>query len=1033
MLASRRGSGPLRLAILLAGIPAILAAEPIHISGRVQGGGDQKRVEARIELLSQTGETPVATAKTDAAGFFELTVPESGCFRVRLQAQGYASLERPLLPVSEDAGLVVPLVSAAEGKPGMEIYDGWAVAPAPALPSATPRLFQGKVTNAKGAPVPGALVWSVSSPAVPCARTGADGTFQIRLPASDEARVRAVAPGYLASAPQTSLPGSQAPFLLKLQESGAITGQAQDAEGHPLARVQVMAMPTSWRGGVPGYAVAWSRADGRFRLSPLSPGGLYEVTGHLEGFAPASLKAGALARDRQPAPVRIVLERGAAAFGRVVDREGKPVPDARLTLQARQEGSEGLFFFEDGPAVAAATTDSQGSFAFQHLNPGRLRLRIERKEGFAPFAPVEVEIPRTGRADLGTLKLDRGLAIAGRVVDPRGKPMPGVTVDLKPTVLVFSEIEMANAFQEQTTDAEGRFRFEDLRRGARLDLSATSPGYPPASVQSVEVPAPEPLTITLTAGRSLSGRVTGPAGEPVRKAEISLQEERVVRSSLGEFKTDAARTLGTTDEEGGFHVQGVEPGAADLLIQAQGYRSRHQSVQVPEDGDVEGLEISLEKAGALEVRVLDASGAPVAEAEARLAPVDFRDGSRSGSFGCNTGTDGRCRMENLDFDSGWYRLSAHAEGHGHGETTFELKPGVSSRDLVLRKGVEVSGRVSDDAGDPVPGANLSLQLQPAGPGIPLTAFSSEDGSFRFPDVGEGTFRLSGSAPGFADVQAPGEVQVAGQEVRGLELRFARGARVTGKLLGLDPEEAKNVVVVALRPDPASPQPTMGRVDPEGRYRIESLGPGEWSVTAHSNGRSIMEPLHLAPGVREAVLDLRFQTGFTLSGRVLLDHAPLAGAQVIVFSPTRTSQGLTGPDGGFRLSELPADHYVLMALDSGREMIARKSVEVAADQEVTFDILTGGLRGRVSAAGAPVAGAVLRLEEGAVADLSAPLFPASQILARTTDGAGLFEIPRIPVGSYKITVEKEGLAPVTVNVQISPGAVAGVEIELRPAP
>jgi Carboxypeptidase regulatory-like domain len=205
------------------------------------------------------------------------------------------------------------------------------------------------------------------------------------------------------------------------------------------------------------------------------------------------------------------------------------------------------------------------------------------------------------------------------------------------------------------------------------------------------------------------------------------------------------------------------------------------------------------------------------------------------------------------------------------------------------------------------------------------------------------------------------------------------------------------------------------------------------VTAHTNGRSIQESLHLAPGVREAVLDLRFQTGFTLSGRVLLDHAPMAGAQVVVFTPTKSFQALAGPDGGFQLSDLPADHYSLMALDSGRELTARKDVEIAADQEVTFDIATGGLRGRLSAAGAPVAGALLHLEDAAVAGLSSPVFPFGPTLDRTSDGAGAFEISRLPAGRYKITVEKEGLAPATVDVQVPAGGVAAVEIELKPAP
>jgi len=526
--------------------------------------------------------------------------------------------------------------------------------------------------------------------------------------------------------------------------------------------------------------------------------------------------------------------------------------------------------------------------------------------------------------------------------------------------------------------------------------------------------------------------VTGPAGEPVPKAWISLREARVLRTSLGESQTGAVRPLGITDEEGKFRFQGVvAPGTADLEVRARGYRTRRlQDVQVPEDGDVEGLEISLAKADVLEVRVLDASGAPVPDARAWLSRLDAGDWAILSQ--CKTDAEGRCRMEDLDLEPGRFRLSARSEGHGHAETTFALGSGAMARDLVLRKGAEVSGRVSDDAGDPLPGASLSLQRAGVSTetGATLTASSSADGSFRFADVGDGTFRLSGSAPGFAQAQAPGEIQVAGQEVRGLDLRLSKGGRVTGKLLGLDPEEAKNVMIVAFRLDLTSPQPALGQVDPEGRYRIENLGPGDWNVTAHTSGRSIQEPLHLAPGVRETVLDLRFQTGFTLSGRVLLDHAPLAGAQVVVFTPTRSFQALSGPDGGFQLSDLPADHYSLMALDSGRELIARKGIEIAADQKVTFDIVTGGLRGRISAADAPVAGAVLHLEEAAV---SSPVFPFAPTLDRTSDGSGTFEIPRIPAGAYKITVEKEGFAPATVSVQVSPGAVAAVEITLQPAP
>ncbi|HET9212667.1 MAG TPA: carboxypeptidase regulatory-like domain-containing protein [Thermoanaerobaculia bacterium] len=721
----------------------------------------------------------------------------------------------------------------------------------------------------------------------------------------------------------------------------------------------------------------------------------------------------------------------ATVSGRVLDSEGKPVPGSRVIL-----GYPGrLTDLENQPTVAETTSDAQGGFAFQHLSPGRLSLGVEH-EGFASLEPVEVEVPRTGKVDLGILTLDRGLAFEGRVIDPRGMPVPQVQVDLSPSLQVSSEDGIKGDFPRRTTDSEGRFRFDDLPWGERFDLSATSPGYLPASVQSVEVPAPGPLTITLKRGRSLSGRVTGPAGEPVPGAELELREESIVRTSLGEIKEGVERSLAATDGEGRFRAPGaVAPGTADLKIHARGYRSKRQSIQVPEDGDVEGLEISLEKPGVLEAHALDASGAPVPEADAELTRANSRDW-RSWGEGvvrdCRTDAEGRCRIEGLDLEPGLYRLSVRSETRGHAEAVLELTSGVIARDLVLHKGVEVSGHGRDERGDPVPGAKISLR--PAGMGPTLTASSSADGSFRFADVGDGIFRLSGSADGFAETQAPGEIRVAGQEVHGLDLRLSRGARVTGKLLGLDPEEARNATVAAYRPDLTSAQVLLGRVDPEGRYKIEDLGPGEWTVTAHRDGRSVAEPLHLASGVRETVLDLRFQTGFTVSGRVLLDHAPLAGMQVVVFTPARSSQALTGPDGGFRLFDLPAGHYNLMVLDLEGELGASKEVEIAADQEITFDIATGGLRGRVSAAGAPVAGALLHLvEDAAVAGRLSPIFPFGPALDGTTGGSGAFEIPRLPAGPYKITVEKEGFAPATVDVEVRPGAVAAVEIELRPAP
>ena len=926
--------GSLRLLapILIAGLPLTLAAEPIRVSGQVMeftGGG---LTGARVELFPQTGTAPVATAQTDAAGLFELAAPASGCYRVRIEAAGHLSLENPVLPVTEATSLT-PAITLSTSHPrardaGSQALGGWvfgAPASRAAQPLAAPRLVQGKVSDPQGAPVPGALVWSEGSPAIPCARTGADGAFQIRLPASGGARLRAVAAGYLPTDPREPPPPG-APLALKLAPAGTIAGRVVDAAGRPLAGVQVGALPVRWTEGSPRYATARSREDGRFRLSQLAPGELHAVTASLEGFATATVKADALPRGRRTAPVRIVLERGTTAFGRVLDRENRPVRGAELVLAPA--ASEVMFsreqlFSGDEAGEVQATSGPEGGFELRHLNPGRFQLQVNHK-GFAPFTLPGIEVPpRTARLDLGTLTLDPGLAIEGRVTDPDGAPLPGAEVTLNRSFDSFNAMGLVPP-RNATTGADGVFRFDDLRRGDHFDLRVERRGYVPATVPAVEAPAPERLTVELKPGRTLSGRVRGPAGEPVRNAGLSLREETSFQSPLGVSTIMGPRPLGVTDENGKFQAEGVPPGTADLDVSAPGYRfKRLQGIPVPEERDVEGLEITLEKGSVLEIRALDSRGGPVAGARVLARRTDSPAPESRGVFTqCQTDAEGRCRMD--DAEPGRYAVSAESKENGHAEAAVEAKAGVNALDLVFPAGVEVSGRVSDEAGAPVPAASLSLQ--PLERGAAFSAISNADGTFRFRAVADGTFRLSGSAPGFAGTSAPGDVRVAGQEVRGLDLRLSRGATLTGKVLGLEPREMGGVLIFAFRADGAFSYPLTGRVDAEGRYRIEDLGPGDWSVSARAGTRAIQESVQLAPGIRETVLDLQFPAGFTLSGRALVDRAPFSGAQVAATARDRALQGVTGPDGGFQLSNLTPGRYNLMVMDYARGLSATKTIE-----------------------------------------------------------------------------------------------------------
>ena len=108
---------------------------------------------------------------------------------------------------------------------------------------------------------------------------------------------------------------------------------------------------------------------------------------------------------------------------------------------------------------------------------------------------------------------------------------------------------------------------------------------------------------------------------------------------------------------------------------------------------------------------------------------------------------------------------------------MEIRPGRNRLDLRLSDGTEVSGRIVDSQGSPVPGASLSLPARAGETAMfrpDAQAVSSADGSFVFQGIPDGEYRLTGTRQGFAPATIPG-VRVAGAPVSGLELRLGPGA------------------------------------------------------------------------------------------------------------------------------------------------------------------------------------------------------------------------------------------------------------------
>ena len=242
---------------------------------------------------------------------------------------------------------------------------------------------------------------------------------------------------------------------------GAIKGRVLDRAGQPIKNFRVTVTPPKERvqgeqpDGYPleysGMGVRYTSADGSFVLTGLGAGGVYRIQAYADGHGeavvdrvktvPINKLAKAVATTIQAAaPSRLKLKLFTA-------KDGKPVPDARITLVDTPNSFELSFTWGYNDAswenMVRTRTDADGEAEFRSLSfsgatllvqaPGFARKRIEWRDGsqemkldLKPESVLvgEVLLPDndTGRTFYVTLKSDAGDQVSATVSpDDKGK------------------------------------------------------------------------------------------------------------------------------------------------------------------------------------------------------------------------------------------------------------------------------------------------------------------------------------------------------------------------------------------------------------------------------------------------------------------------------------------------------------------------------------------------------------------------------------------------------------------------------------
>lgn len=301
---------------------------------------------------------------------------------------------------------------------------------------------------------------------------------------------------------------------LSLASAGHVAGRLVDSAGRPIAgaglEAQVEGSDDSWQ--------TESDEDGYFVIAAPGMEGPIDLHAVHSEYGESSLTARA-SRGVFPEQTSIftLLRR---RQGRVIDREGRPVPVARLALRPSHETDE-ITAEIYVPPHFWTETDAQGQFTLEDLPRGNQMLLFVQA---ADFVPALVPLPEEETPF--EIVLERGAFVGGIVYDG-GRPAVGAYVEMKPAGAPGGPGVIAD------TDTDGHFRLGPVKPGRRLVVAADF--FSHSGGEEIEVPPEglEGLQLQLEKAVTLAGIVRDPAGLPLEGARIRIQLPEHVERSAG--------------------------------------------------------------------------------------------------------------------------------------------------------------------------------------------------------------------------------------------------------------------------------------------------------------------------------------------------------------------------------------------------------------------------------------------------------------------------------------------------------------------
>jgi len=592
----------------------------------------------------------------------------------------------------------------------------------------------------------------------------------------------------------------KAEILLAPATSG-LKGTVTARDGKPIAGVTIDLELTGDHGKCSYQAITDN--DGRYQFTGLAAG-RYMVSNvcppsgsqwiRLAGW---KMRQDASVGEGKTATKDFQLTAGSRLKGRVLDDTGKPIADAAVTCNmdsATEVGPKQMYQMPGQWYSAEAHTDKSGCFVLGALTQETYRVQVHPPEGSdRAWASVRGINALEGQdTALQDVILSKGAAIVGVALGPDGKPIAGAEAVLSP----------GGSQDTRVCNEKGAFAFKGLPTGKY----AVTVNPPEESKWCPTVIAATPAIrgfrveqrIALPLGASVSGIVTGPDGKPVEGAHTYINYSVGKTGSVGSWR-------GVTDEAGRFSIPGlgIPPdceagGAWQLVISPPPASLELKGMSAPLEAFVSGkpVEKNVQLSAGLAVItgvVSGPDGKPLPGCRMAVVRIKGRGSCTGVCYALKkSDAEGRFAIGQIEPDS-WSVTAEPPEGSGLVpllEPARNLKAGITTVAVTMKKGAAIHGKVLTSTGQPVVAAEVHAKNTAKDrewiPSIAenrLPARTGPDGTFRLAGLQAGQYQVScqplnpeyGASEASLTLPAGGEVEA--------KIGAFRMGRVHGRVSG----------------------------------------------------------------------------------------------------------------------------------------------------------------------------------------------------------------------------------------------------------